>query len=124
MLAVHTRLKPVPEPLMLYRLHGEQQIGIGSHRTLQERMRAIQETERARYDRVAGQFEDLLQRLQSTTNDRALEDQLRRKINLLRHRARLPRNTLRRVLSILGSTRDYRQFARGWRSMRKDLFLA
>jgi len=124
MLAVHTRLKPVPEPLMLYRLHREQQLGIGSSRTLKERTRAIQETERARYNRVAGQFKDLLEHVQATANDRALENQLLGKIKLLRQRAELPRHTISRVLSILGSTGDYRRFARGWRSMRKDLFLA
>jgi glycosyltransferase involved in cell wall biosynthesis len=124
MLAVHARLKPVAEPLMMYRLHGEQQLGIGSRRTLKERTRTIQETERARYDRVASQFEDLLEHLQSTANDRALEDLLLGKIALLRRRAELPRQTISRVFSILGSANDYRRFARGWRSMRKDLFLA
>ena len=124
MLAVHTRLQPVREPLMMYRLHGEQQLGVGSGGNLTERVRAIRQTERARYSRVAGQFEDLLERLQSTVNDRALEDQVRGKIRLLRRRAELPHEPISRVISILGAVRDYRRFARGWRSMLKDLFLA
>ena len=124
MLAVNTRLQPVPEPLMLYRLHGEQQLGVGSGSTLAERMRALRQTERARYKRVAGQFEDLLQRLQSTGEDRALEDQLRQKIDLLRHRAGLPSHGISRLVSILRYAPAYWRYARGWRSMRKDMFLA
>ena len=124
MLAVHARLLPVPDALMLYRLHGEQQLGLGSASPLAERVRAIQQMERARYARVAGQFEELLERLQSTGKDQALEDQLRRKIDLLRHRAELPSRFISRVISILRDSPAYWRYARGWRSMRKDLFLA
>jgi glycosyltransferase involved in cell wall biosynthesis len=123
-LAVHTRLLPVPEPLMFYRLHRDQQLGIGSASTLAQRVGSIQQTERARYERVAGQFEDLLERLQSSAENYALEDLLRGKIRLLRRRAELPRHTVSRVVSILRAAPDYKQFARGWRSMRKDVFLA
>lgn len=124
MLAVHARLQPVPEPLMLYRLHAEQQLGVGTASTFAGRVRAIQQDERARYSRVAGQFEDLLERLRATGANRALEQPLRSKIELLQHRANLPSARLARLASILARAPAYRRYARGWRSMRKDLFLS
>jgi glycosyltransferase involved in cell wall biosynthesis len=123
MFAMHSRLQPVPEPLMSYRLHNEQQLGIGAASTLVGRIEAVRHSERARYTRVAGQFEDLLARLHSRGEDTVLEQQIAAKISLLRRRAALPQNIIARSVAILTAAPLYTRYARGWRSMRKDLFL-
>ena len=123
MMAVHSRTKPLPEPLMSYRLHNQQQIGIGAANTLADRIGAVRANERVRYTRVANQFEDLLARLHAWGMDRVLEQEVAAKINMLRRRAALPHNVVVRGIAILAAAPLYARYARGWRSMRKDLFL-
>jgi glycosyltransferase involved in cell wall biosynthesis len=124
MLAVESRLALVAEPLIGYRIHPQQQLGIGGgSRT--ERWKRMGKMERARYARVAEQFEDLLHRLRDLYPANAgLLWSLKRKIALLRERSQLPRNRLARIFRILPVLPAYWKCARGWRSLRKDLLLS
>ena len=121
MLAVHSRLQPVAEPLITYRVHARQQLGAGAGGALRQRRAKGMATERARYDRVAGQFDDLRERLAGT--DPRVDLALREKSGFLRRRATLPSTLPRRVPRIAREMGAYARYARGWRSMRKDLFL-
>lgn len=122
MLAVHSSLALVPAPLVAYRTHAQQQLGVGGASRLQ-RWKAMRSAERLRYARVADQFADLRRHLQSCTTQPALLHKLACKIILLRRRAQLPRSFPARIVWILRDLPGYWRYARGWRSLRKDLLL-
>jgi glycosyltransferase involved in cell wall biosynthesis len=123
MLTIHSRLALVAKPLIAYRIHAGQQLGTGSG-SRAERLRRMQNSERLRYEKVADQFEDLRNCLMDRNSaNRALLLSVDRKIAFLRRRSRLPRGLVARVLFMLGNIPAYWTFARGWRSVGKDLFL-
>ncbi|AEU39151.1 glycosyltransferase [Granulicella mallensis] len=124
MLVLQSRIVPVQETLIGYRLHAQQQLGIGGS-SRAERLKQIRDTERKRYARVSNQFEDLRLRVQelSPSNIKLLKA-LKEKVLFLRQRSLMPRNLVLRVCWILAHLRHYQRYARGWRSLRKDLFLS
>ena len=61
MIALHSRLGLIAEPLIDYRVHAGQQLGVIEEQDTAARTQA--ETRRQFYRRVARQFEDLLQRV-------------------------------------------------------------
>jgi hypothetical protein len=74
---------------------------------------------------VADQFEDLRRQVQERNlSTAALDFALGQKIALLRGRSRLPHRLAGRVWYILTHALWYWKYARGWRSMRKDLLLS
>jgi glycosyltransferase involved in cell wall biosynthesis len=121
-LALHSRIELVPEPLIAYRIHAQQQLGIGNSSRI-EQIKALRRTERIRYAMVANQFEELYQRVQSASPPELLQA-LRQKIAFLERRAQMPRGVFRRVCWIMAALPQYLKYARGWRSIRKDLFLS
>jgi len=124
MLAVQSRLELVAEPLVAYRIHAQQQLGVGGG-SRAERLKHMRATERARFARVADQFFDLRERIREVApSNIELIALIERKILLLRRRSQLPHSLLARIWCVLVRTQDYRRFARGWRSMRKDLWLS
>ena len=58
MLAIYSKIVLVREPLIGYRIHPQQQIGIGQQSRM-ERLKHMRATERTRFARVADQFTDL-----------------------------------------------------------------
>ena len=62
MIALHSRLGLVAEPLIDYRIHAGQQLGVSSAINVQRADGEV-ETRRQFYRRVARQFEDLLRRV-------------------------------------------------------------
>jgi glycosyltransferase involved in cell wall biosynthesis len=124
MLILYSRLTFVREPLVQYRVHEGQQLGVG-HLTLLQRWRRSIGEDRGKLRNVQQQFEALRERwLDRPGEDFAhcvgiIED----KIAFLRRRSTLPDGFLRRGYSILASLHLYQHYARGLSSARQDLFL-
>ncbi len=124
MLAIYSNLALVREPLIGYRIHPQQQIGIGQQ-SRTERLRHMRATERARFVRVAEQFAELRHAVEENSPAQGkLLLLLDAKISFLRQRSQLSHNSWVRSLFVLTHVQSYRRFARGWRSMRKDLLLS
>lgn len=123
MLALHSRLTLIPEPLIEYRIHEGQQLGVGN--SSQATQSGSKETRRQFYARVARQFEDLLNRVLSEgwSEHDALVAKLRNKIAFLRSQAALSQQLGLRTMQMLGRLPDYLHYARGLASLRTDLLL-
>lgn len=123
MLALHSSLAIVEQPTICYRLHAQQQLGVGiqSHWHAWRRLR---DAERDRYARIAHQFEILRGYVGSAYPRRAdLLTALSDKISLLHQRASLPHERFARTWQIGLHAPAYWKYARGWRSICKDLCL-
>jgi glycosyltransferase involved in cell wall biosynthesis len=123
-LALHARLAVVPEPLIEYRIHSGQQLGVGgSHSAQGATGRA--ETRRQHYARVAHQFEDLLQRVlaEGWNEQDALVIKLREKIAFLKRQSVLSPSMGVRILQMIGQLPRYVHYARGLGSLRTDFLL-
>ena len=107
---------PISEPLMMYRVHPEQQVGV---------KKTTSEPERDRHARVAKQFEELNLHIVNDYPEKIeIIDLIRSKIDFLRRRARLPTNHAARLAAIGWNACDYCRYARGWRSALKDMTLS
>jgi glycosyltransferase involved in cell wall biosynthesis len=119
-LALYSRLTFVSEPLLRYRIHGGQQLGVGHFS--QQRNSDLEEQG---LTRLVAQFEALRGRWTAYPGD-DFDDclvLLENKIAFLQRRNNLPGNTVRRAFAVLSSIRSYQQYARGLSSMRGDLVL-
>ena len=123
MIALHARLGLVAEPLIEYRIHSGQQLGVGLHTAQGSTGRA--ETRREFYARVAHQFEDLLQRVMAEgwKEHDSLAIQLREKITFLRRQSMLSPSIGVRILQMIGQLPRYAHYARGLGSLRADFLL-
>lgn len=120
----NTRLAVVPEPLVVYRIHAQQQLGVGE-RSRAQRLKRIRATERERFARVADQFSDPRRRTgEIAAPNLELLRSIDRRILLLRQRSQLPHSLIIRIFWVFVHTRELRRFARGWCSMRKDVLLS
>jgi hypothetical protein len=124
MLALHSRLALIAEPLIEYRIHGGQQLGVGSILAAQSAS-GKSETLRQHYARVARQFEDLLRRvLTEGWNPRdPLVEKIREKIAFLKRQSMLSQKLGVRTVQMVGLLPNYVHYARGLGSLRKDLLL-
>ena len=122
MLALHSRLMLIPEPLIEYRIHAGQQLGVGSSQVAQHRNR---ETRRQFYARVARQFEDLLNRVlaEGWSEHDGLVERIREKIAFLKRQSALSERLGTRTRQMLGLLPHYLHYARGLGSLRTDLLL-
>lgn len=122
MLALHSRLTLISEPLIEYRIHAGQQLGVG---TSQAAQRGNRETRRQFYARVARQFEDLLTRVLAGgwSEHDSLVEKLREKIAFLKSQAALSPALGTRTVQMLGLLPNYLHYARGLASLRTDLML-
>ena len=121
MIALHSRLGLIPEPLIDYRIHAGQQLGVAENQAANGRS----ETRRQFYKRVARQFEDLLQRVLSegwNQND-ALLRKIREKIEFLNRQSNLSPSLGVRTLQMIGQLPRYVHYARGLGSLRTDFLL-
>lgn len=122
MLALHSRLTLISEPLIEYRIHAAQQLGVG---TSQPAQRGKKETRRQFYARVAHQFEDLLTRVlaEGWSEHDALVAKIRAKIAFLKRQSALSPQFGVRTVQMLGQLPNYLHYARGLASVRTDLLL-
>ena len=124
MLALYSRIVPVNETLIKYRVHTTQQIGL-KPTTFSGRALHSKQTTREDYLLLAGRVEALRRRWLDSPG----EDHFARlrdfdgKIALLQLRADLPRPRLQRLQPVLRAARAYRLYAEGWQSIAKDLLL-
>lgn len=124
MIALHSRLSLVAEPLVDYRIHTGQQLGVMSETDAQNAKRTG-ETRRQFYKRVARQFEDLLQRVlaEGWSENDMLIGKIREKIAFLKRQSTLSPSLGVRTLQMMGELPRYMHYARGLGSMRIDLLL-
>jgi hypothetical protein len=121
MLALHSRVTLIAEPLIEYRIHAGQQLGVSSSHA----MSGSKETRRQFYSRVARQFEDLLNRVlaEGWNQHDVLVEKIRKKIAFLKSQAALSPRLGVRTMQLLGLLPHYVQYARGLASLRTDLML-
>jgi len=121
MIALHSRLSLISEPLIDYRIHAGQQLGVSSVQT----GRADKETRRQFYKRVARQFEDLLRHVlaEGWNEHDALIGKIRAKIAFLNRQSTLSRSLGVRTLQMMGELPHYLHYARGLGSLRSDFLL-
>lgn len=124
LIALHGRLGLVSEPLIEYRIHSGQQLGVGSSHSAQGATGRA-ETRRQHYARVALQFEDLLQRVlaEGWKEQDVLVMKLREKIAFLKRQSVLSPSLGVRILQMIGQLPRYAHYARGLGSLRADFLL-
>jgi hypothetical protein len=124
MIALHSRLTLISEPLIEYRIHAGQQLGVTGS-ALNTQTAGTRETRRQHYARVAHQFEDLLQRvLEEGWNEHdGLIVKIREKIAFLKRQSTLSQSLGVRVLQMVGQLPSYAHYARGLGSLRTDFLL-
>ena len=114
MIALHSHLTVISEPLIDYRIHAGQQLGVGKE---------SRETRRQHYARVARQFEDLLNRVlaEGWSEHDGLVEKIRQKIAFLKRQSSLSQKLGVRTMQMLGLLPQYVLYARGLGSLRADL---
>jgi glycosyltransferase involved in cell wall biosynthesis len=125
MIALHARLSLIPEPLVDYRIHAGQQLGVGSAAGENQPGARHSETRRQHYARVAHQFEDLLHRVlaEGWNAQDALVQKIREKIAFLKRQSTLSPSLGVRVVQVIGHLPSYLHYARGLGSLRSDFLL-
>jgi glycosyltransferase involved in cell wall biosynthesis len=124
MIALHSRFSLIAEPLMDYRIHAGQQLGVNSATSAQG-AQGEAETRRQRYKRVAHQFEDLLERVlaEGWRENDVLIGKIREKIAFLKRQSTLSPSLGVRTLQMMGQLPRYMHYGRGLGSLRSDLLL-
>jgi glycosyltransferase involved in cell wall biosynthesis len=111
------------QPLISYRLHDRQQMGLARVSTFAQVVHA-RRTDREYYRTHARQLSEALARVVAYGIDERRERLLRQKIAHLSERAELSSSQLQRLGSISKEVLNlhYHRFSRGWFSAAKDLF--
>ena len=125
MIALHSRLTLISEPLIEYRIHAGQQLGVSGSALNTASSGTRSETRRQHYARVAHQFEDLLHRVLAegwNEQDRLIV-QIREKIAFLKRQSTLSQSLGVRVLQMIAQLPSYVHYARGLGSLRSDFLL-
>jgi glycosyltransferase involved in cell wall biosynthesis len=123
MVAVHSELAFIPEPLFYYRIHATQS-GVGAPLpTLHERVKQWKHSAKDYWRDSEPQLADLYSRLASEDDPRMNPylEYIRGRMDLLRFRAELPSNPLSRAIKVISESSNYHQYFNGWRSIVKDL---
>jgi glycosyltransferase involved in cell wall biosynthesis len=130
LLAALGKIRAIPRPLMQYRVHAGQQIGIGKNRLSLRRQTEIAKKKDRQFRVVEiRRYEALDEFLNRRREDfpyapRALQV-LRGKLCHLRRRAQMPASRIARFPAVLRETINgaYWAYANGWKSAAKDLLL-
>lgn len=128
LLAALGRFALIPEPLMRYRLHHAQQIGVGAV-TFSERMGRARQTGTEVYLAEIARFRELQNRLlelrASFPGTEIAIHSVVNKIAHLVHRVEVRQSDAGRLSRILREVRNhgYWNYSAGWESVAKDLFL-
>jgi hypothetical protein len=127
MLALHSRLAPIPTSLIQYRIHPDQQVGVESLGP-SARLPMLERFEKAGRE-IPGkcmclirELEDLKRHLAEADNSNpqviaAIQEQ----IAFLKARAKPRRNRLTKATCILRNAAGYRRYEAGWRPLLRDI---
>jgi glycosyltransferase involved in cell wall biosynthesis len=128
MLLAHSSLTFLPEPLVQYRLHAGQQIGVealaSSELSFRERLKKGKRVEPAKHLAMAAELEELRRNLASSqicNRDTALH--LQQKIDFLRDRASRNTSRIAKALQLLVHANDYQRYETGWKSYVRDIVM-
>jgi hypothetical protein len=123
-LVLQSRLVPVERPLIRYRVHGTQQVGIPPARSITAPLRGKEISIRA-YLSIERQFQVLLDYAKS--HPAACDPELCQRIDERRRhagfRAKLGGNRWTRAKQIAGQLRAYRLYSQGWLSALRDVLI-
>jgi len=123
MVAIHSELAYIPEPLFYYRIHATQS-GVGaSLPTVSERVKQWKHSAKDYWKDTEPQLTDLYSRLadENSPSMNPYLDYIRGRMDLLRFRAELPSNPLSRAIKVIPKMRNYHRYFNGWKSIVKDL---
>ncbi len=124
------RFEVIPEPLMQYRRHQQQQVGPGAGSLLlwQQIAEVTRKGRQRRFEQI-DRFQELYtvlnQRVQSFPHAEPAKREIEGKLAHLAHRAHLPKPRIARVFGVLHETVTgaYWHYSNGWKSIAKDLVL-
>lgn len=130
MLTVYSKLGMIPEPLIQYRLHASQQVGVESlaaSRSLPFMQRLeIDKRDGPQKNRAAAQQLERLERRLIAADDpktRAVLPALRNRINFYKHRGHEYTNALTQLAQIFYNTRNYQRYEHGIKGLVRDILL-
>jgi glycosyltransferase involved in cell wall biosynthesis len=123
MLVLYSRLAYVAQPLIEYRIHASQQVGLAINSSLRDRLKRARQAGSGPQQLIARQFEELLEFWTKHPGEHYLArlEDFKGKIQHSYMRVRLPRGRYRRAFSIMRNSRGYRQYSLGLLTMAKDL---
>jgi glycosyltransferase involved in cell wall biosynthesis len=127
--AAHGKIRPVEQPLILYRQHSSNVIG-GRRLSLHAQMRKAEAIGRKNLaEREYSRYQQLLNRLSAldeTPRLRIMRDLAAAKLKHLKRRRNLPANRIRRVPAVVSEVLkgNYRRFAKDWRNVAADLLMS
>jgi glycosyltransferase involved in cell wall biosynthesis len=123
MLVLHSQLIACSDPLIHYRLHASQQIGLGT--SLFVRLQRAKETRIRACCSIQKRFVVLGRYIQSHPEicEPDLPQRIQERMEHAAFRAELAPNSWQRWKDIIAERSAYRVYSRGWRSMLKDAFL-
>ncbi len=128
MIIVYSRLALIDVPLVRYRLHPNQQVGVKGlapleHLSFRERLESGKHTEPAKHLIVARELEVLDRRLRATdgTVDDKVLSELQQKIIFLKDRGSPYTNVFSQTMRLLFQLRNYRRYENGIRSLLRDI---
>ena len=124
MLVLHSSLGFIREPLMHYRIHPAQQVGIAATSPW-DRLHAASRVRNTQYSALVRRFEDLRDRLaehHSSEPTPYLRD-FDRKIQLLKFQTELATNRLTRVGQIITALPSYLRYTRGLVTISRDILV-
>jgi glycosyltransferase involved in cell wall biosynthesis len=123
MIALHSRISLTSERLTHYRIHPNQQLGVGLSRPARADNRRFRGLRRE-YARLACQWGDLLTYLLTSTPQSSEHDRLisgvRRKIAFLERRSTLSSRRTLRAFQLVPMLSSYSRYAPTWGSLRDD----
>jgi glycosyltransferase involved in cell wall biosynthesis len=130
MLTIHSKLGMISEPMIQYRIHASQQVGVESlamSRSLPLRQRLeIDKREEPRKNRLAAQLLEQLERHLIAVNNpesRAVLPALRNRINFYKHRGYEYTNAMTQLGYIFYNARNYQRYGRGIKGFVRDILL-
>lgn len=121
--AAFSDLRPIDQPLIRYRIHGSQQVGMQNK--LAQRVQGTRAQRHwARLAESAKELQQLCDALSAMSPDRShVLPAYRRHLEFLSFRSNLPRRRIARLLPVLSRVSLYRVHATGLASVAKDLAL-
>lgn len=127
MIAIHSKLAFVSEPLFYYRIHPSQQVG-ASAPSISKRIQEWKEPAKQYSAQAQPQLIELCERLEAQNVEaqnipevQAHLEYLRGRLALMQIRSNLPSNRLLRLGKVLPAALDYHRYFNGWKSIIKDL---
>ena len=127
MLVFHSKLRAMDTPLIQYRIHDGQQIGIdrtsSGHLPLKKRLEVARREEAAKHMAAVVEFEELRQRASEIGSPRSLSDihAIDGKIRFLQVRGAEYKNRRDRLVQILRNTHNYSRYERSFKDLIRDI---